>query len=72
MTQASDFAKAIGRRQLAQATGVGLTAISNAVVRNKFPASWYLAAQDLAAAKGIPCPPDLFGMKAPNDEAGAA
>lgn len=72
MTQAITFANAVGRNNLAKATGVGLTAVSNAVVRGWFPSSWFVAAKALADEKGVECPPELFGMKLPESEAGAA
>ncbi len=72
MTQATTFANAVGRNNLAKATGVGLTAVSNAVVRGWFPSSWFVAAKALADEKGVDCPPELFGMKMPDPEAGAA
>lgn len=65
MTQATTFANAVGRNNLAKAAGVGLTAVSNAVVRGWFPSSWFVAAKSLADEKGVDCPPDLFGMKLP-------
>ena len=60
---ASEFADAIGRKTLADTFGVGLTAVSNAVVRGRFPSSWYVASCTLASEAGIQCPPDLFGQK---------
>lgn len=63
MTSTSTIADALGRKVIAKAVGVGDTAVSNAVVRGKFPPSWFIAISNMAAAKGIECPPDLFGMK---------
>jgi hypothetical protein len=60
---ALEFADTIGRRKLASANGVGLTAVSNAVVRGHFPSSWYLVCKDLAKEAGIDCPPALFKMR---------
>jgi hypothetical protein len=64
MTKASELADTLGRRAIADAVGVGLTAVSNAVIRGAFPSSWYVACQTLAAEKHCECPPALFGMKA--------
>lgn len=72
MDNATTFAKAVGRDNLAKATGVGLTAVSNAVVRGWFPSSWFVAAKALADENGVDCPPELFGMKLPDAEAGAS
>lgn len=63
MINTSQFADAVGRREMATAVGVGMTAISNAVVRGRFPPAWFGACQDLAAGAGIDCPEPLFGMK---------
>ena len=73
-----DLADALGRKNIADAVGVGPSAVSNAVVRGSFPASWYLAMAGLAAKAGAECPPALFGMRAANSspsetlDAGAA
>ena len=74
MMDATKFANAVGRNNLAKATGVGLTAVSNAVVRGWFPSSWFVAAKALADEQGVACPPSLFGMKLPeaDQEAGVA
>jgi hypothetical protein len=72
MKTAHDFASAVGRNNLAKAADVGLTAISNAVVRGWFPPSWFVAAKALADEKGVECPPDLFGMKIPAGDPGDA
>lgn len=67
MMNASEFADALGRKKLADAVGVGTTAVSNAVVRGWFPASWFLVCDGLAGRAGVPCPPHLFRMRAFND-----
>lgn len=80
MTSASDIADAIGRKTIADALGVGLTAVSNAVVRGWFPSSWFLVIGELAERAGRDCPPELFKMKthpsahgpAPQADQGAA
>ena len=51
---------------MADALDVGATAVSNAVVRGWFPASWYVTCSALAVLSGIECPPKLFGMRKPN------
>lgn len=63
MMTALEFANALGRANIAEASGVGLTAVSNAVVREWFPSSWYLACKALADKEGVACPPELFKMK---------
>jgi hypothetical protein len=66
MTTASELADAIGRKRMADTLEVGVTAISNAVVRGWFPSSWFLVVQALAAEAGVECPPALFKMRAHN------
>lgn len=63
MTTASELANALGRKTIADALGVGLTAVSNAVVRGWFPSSWFLAVKSVADAAGQECPPELFRMR---------
>jgi hypothetical protein len=62
---AEQFADAVGRSVLARSVGVGLSAVSNAIERGKFPASWYEAGKELAASVNVECPPGLFGQKKP-------
>jgi len=72
MSNAHDFADAIGRRKIADALGVGLTAVSNAVTRGRFPSSWFMVCKELADQVGADCPPDLFGMRVVVDNPPAA
>jgi hypothetical protein len=67
MNKASILADAIGRKKIAEAFGVGLTAVSNHAVRGYFPASWYLGMLTLAdsASGPVECTPELFQMKQP-------
>lgn len=62
MMTVSELADRIGRKNIAEAAGVGLTAVSNAVVRGSFPATWFIVVSDLAAKVGAECPPCLFKM----------
>lgn len=63
MITTEKIADALGRKEMAQALGVGLTSISNAVVRGSFPASWFFVVTRLAGDAGVSCPPCLFQMK---------
>lgn len=63
MDKALKLANAIGRKKLAGALGVGPTAVSNAVVRGWFPATWFMVVSDLADQVGADCPPELFKMR---------
>lgn len=65
------LADAIGRRKIAEALGVLPTAVSNAVVRGRFPSSWFLILSRLAADAGLDCPPELFGMRFAQSGGGA-
>lgn len=65
MMSAPLIADALGRKAIAEAVGVGETAVSNAVVRGKFPPSWFLVLSEMSKERGVECPPALFGMKIP-------
>lgn len=60
---APQIADALGRKNIADALKVGPTAVSNAVVRGAFPASWYVTIAFMCEKEGLPCPPSLFGMR---------
>lgn len=64
---AKALADAIGRKNIADAAGVGLTAVSNAVVRGSFPPSWFIAVSTLAIPLGVHCPPEIFSMVMPTN-----
>ncbi|PQO23105.1 hypothetical protein C2I36_09555 [Rhodobacteraceae bacterium WD3A24] len=72
MVEISGFADRIGRRRIAEALGIGPTAVSNAVVRGAFPASWFLVLRGLAQDEDIECPSSLFNMRAGDDLSSAA
>ncbi len=67
MINASQFADALGRRRIAEANGVVLQAVSNAVVRGWFPSSWFLVCKTLADEANVECPPALFKMNEPDN-----
>jgi hypothetical protein len=65
---AEEVADTLGRKAIAEAAGVGVTAVSNAVVRDKrFPSSWFVVLSELAAIKGRKIPPELCGMRGTSD-----
>lgn len=72
MLDTKTVADALGRRQIADRLGVGETAVSNAVVRGWFPATWFFVLQDMCREEGLDCPPWLFKMKGstPNVDTG--
>ncbi|WP_152618401.1 hypothetical protein [Leisingera sp. ANG-Vp] len=55
----------IGRENISLRIGVGLTAVSNAVVRGKMPSSWYEGVKRECDLQGIECPTSLFTFKRP-------
>ena len=59
MKQILTYADRVGRQNIADAVGVGLTAVSNAVVRGHFPASWFLTMRKA----GLEPPETLFVWK---------
>lgn len=56
----------IGRKKIAEALNVRVTAVSNAVKDNCFPSKWYLVISALAHADGIECPDGLFAFSRPD------
>lgn len=62
MMTALEFADAIGRKKMADALGLGVTSISNAVVRGKFPPSWTDTSRAIADDMGVDFPENLFGQ----------
>jgi hypothetical protein len=62
-TPAARLADAVGRREIADAVGVGLTAVSNAVKRGSFPPAWFFAVKAVCDAKGMACPAEAFKWK---------
>lgn len=69
MTQVSSICDKVGRPVVARRLGVGLTAVSNAVVAGVFPASWYAGVKSLCDERGIDCPMSAFNWKAVSGEA---
>lgn len=63
MKSALDIANTLGRKVIADAVGVGPTAVSNALSRKTFPAAWYFAINDLAAKRGLSVDPAAFAVK---------
>lgn len=63
MDTVSAICDAIGRTRLQAALGVGKTAISNAVVENRFPSSWFDVVDRLCREDGIDCPREFFAFR---------
>lgn len=60
MSTVTSICTAIGRRKLANALNVGVTAVGNAVKEGRFPAKWYVVVRAQCDAVGIECPTHLF------------
>lgn len=68
----ASIADAIGRRAIAEALGLGATAVSNAVVRGYFPATWFAVISGLCKQAGVDCPMTCFNMVSPSTADGDA
>ena len=68
-----EICDAIGRKVISEQCGVQKAAVSQAVVKNKFPSSWVSVIRHLSAKQGLPYPSDdLFGIiPAPDGEEAA-
>ena len=65
MSNVSQIADIIGRKVIAETLQVGSTAVSNAIARGAFPASWYLSIQILCEERGLDFEPSWFSMIRP-------
>lgn len=63
MQDTQRISETIGQRHIAEALGVGTTAVSNAVVRGIFPPSWFVVIKRLCSERGIECPEAAFNFK---------
>ena len=59
-SSAEQVAERLGRAKIGSAVGVGLTAVSNAVVAGLFPASWYDDMDRLGRDTGVEVPRSVF------------
>jgi hypothetical protein len=64
MDKAKIIAAQIGQRNIASALGIGVTAVNNAVVRGRFPATWFPVIRKMCEVEGIICSEDAFNFKA--------
>lgn len=65
------IATTVGQKNLADALGVGITAVNNAVVNGKFPSSWFPVVRKICARHELECPESLFNFKSPSSDASA-
>ena len=72
MMNVNQIADVIGRKAIADTVQVGATAVSNAIARGSFPASWYLSIRVLCEERGVPCETAWFAMVQPSAKSGAA
>ena len=64
MDNVKSFSDTVGRADIAAAVGdVSLAAVSNAIKRGRFPATWVMGVKRLAAEKGVDCPDALFNQR---------
>ena len=70
MDTITKYADHVTRRAIADAAGVGSTAVTNAITRGSFPPAWFIAMRDA----GLEPPEHLFAWKGhvdPRDDAGS-
>ena len=60
MSSVSKIVDGLGRKNLADALGVGETAVFNAVRDGVFPAKWYKVVDKMCGDVDIACPDSLF------------
>lgn len=63
VSRAKDLIAKLDRSRLRDRLSVEDNAISMATGRGRLPASWFSVVSEECASAGIPCPPDLFGMR---------
>lgn len=68
MMNVTQIADLIGRKEIAEMVNVGPTAVSNAISRGAFPASWYLGIDTLCALRGVKCQTEWFAMVRPTGQ----
>lgn len=61
----AQICETIGRQKIADAVGVSLPAVSNAVGDKRFPARWYPVVRDLCIQNDLDCPESLFNFASP-------
>ncbi|TNJ48095.1 hypothetical protein FGE21_02195 [Phaeobacter sp. B1627] len=72
MMNVTQIADLIGRKEIADMICVGPTAVSNAIARGAFPASWYLGIRTLCDARNVECRTAWFAMVQPSTRKDAA
>lgn len=60
MISVSNICDSLGRREIAHRLGVKTTAVSNAVVAERFPARWFVVIKSMCDEADLPCPEHLF------------
>lgn len=69
MINIKNILRTIGRKEIAKAVKVRMTAVSAASVSGYFPACWYPSVKKLAREKNIEVPDYLFNWRRPEDVA---
>lgn len=60
MTDVKQICNTLGRKNIADKLGVGLTSIGNAVADNSFPSKWYVVIFEMCQEHSVSCPLSLF------------
>lgn len=58
----ADICDRLGRKAIAERVNRHVSAVSNAIADNKFPASWYAPIRAMCVEANAPCPGDLFNF----------
>lgn len=66
MLSPSEFADRVGRKKIAEALNVGQSAVSEAITRGLFSASWFDPLEKMARDEGIACPRSMFKWRKTN------
>ncbi len=69
MTTAKDIVDALGRPEIQQKLGIGTQSVTNCIAGNEFPARYYGGMKELADARGVELPLDLFNWRRAEDAA---
>lgn len=60
-----DVANTIGRSVIAGRVGVSVGSVTEAIRKNAFPASWWLAVKSLGDELGVEVTEDMFTFRSP-------
>lgn len=58
-----EICDALGRAKIAARIGCKVTAVSNCVTPNQFPAQWYVILEEMCREHDMTCPRKLFSFR---------